>query len=208
MGRLKKPPAPSTLGLWHRLLPMTGTRSTRWRLCFYSCNTLAAGLPGGETCSDCLYLVILGWIPRGQATASATALLGPWLDSFIRLLKVICPRLAFRADSAAPAMAPVIIVIKIRRGGCFCHQVPATGIAKRHNQICFLHQALGGGRSHSFSPDYDFVPVAATRVERILARWLRRQGIAATINKRGLPCCQSHHTAVVLLFLYILCYSL
>jgi hypothetical protein len=57
LGRLKKPPVPSTLGLWHHLYPMAGTRSTRRRLCFYSCNTLAAGLPGGETCSDCLYLV-------------------------------------------------------------------------------------------------------------------------------------------------------
>jgi hypothetical protein len=37
---------------------------------------------------------ILGWTPSGRATASSTALLGPWLDLSWRLSDIIRPRLA------------------------------------------------------------------------------------------------------------------
>ncbi len=62
-----------------------------------------------------------------------------------------CRSSAFASSSAAgfaaPAMASVIIVLNIRKGGRPCHQVPAMGIATHNKQFIFLRRALVNRRS-------------------------------------------------------------
>ncbi len=55
----------------------------------------------------------------------------------------------------------------------------ATDIAWRHKQICFLRtqEYEGGPGSRRFPPDYGFVIVMATPVEKIPARWRQGRGI-------------------------------
>jgi hypothetical protein len=79
-------PPPSTLKLQHRLRPTAETPLKSWveGVAFIAANTLATGLSREEVSSLC----ILGWNFRGRATAMATALLGPWLDSSVLPLEV------------------------------------------------------------------------------------------------------------------------
>ncbi len=82
---------------------------------------------------------ILGWILRGQVTASAMALFHPgqsrlfawqWLSAF------------------ASSSSPIIIVHNIRRGGHPCQQIPDMGIATHYKQICISFCARVIGRAH------------------------------------------------------------
>jgi hypothetical protein len=79
-------------------------------------------------------MFILGWTPRGRATASATALFGPWPNSSIRRLGSI----GFALPSAAepcPGMCRHIIH-NISEAGRLRHRVPAMGVAKHQNRFC------------------------------------------------------------------------
>jgi hypothetical protein len=63
-------------------------------------------------------LYMHGWTPRGRATASATALLGPWPDSSIRLWNRPFA-LSSPDGTTASDVALVTIVPNIREGVVF-----------------------------------------------------------------------------------------
>ncbi len=89
---------------------------TEWKTLLHSCNTLATGLLGGGICSD----GNLGWTPRGQATATATALLGlvcAYGGGRLRRFFV------FGSGAAVGGVAVILIVHNIRGGGRPCHRV-------------------------------------------------------------------------------------
>jgi hypothetical protein len=90
---------------------------------FYSCTTLAAGLLKEET----TVMFILGWTPRGCATAPATALFGPWPYSpFVR--RSLRPSSRHRRSGLRLGWgrSPTSSTTS---GGHLCHQVVTLGVA-------------------------------------------------------------------------------
>jgi hypothetical protein len=109
-------------------------------------------------------MFILGWTPRGCATASATALFGPW------------PYSPFAQRSLRPSSrhhrsgrllgwgrSPTL---SIRRGSSLPSSGrPGRSLTTKPDLPQLLHLGMGGPRAYSiFHPNYGFVPVAATPV--------------------------------------------
>jgi hypothetical protein len=90
----------------------------------------------------------------------------PW--SLTRLIHVLAEIVYFPSPSAAESGAPgvefVIIILNIRRG---------VVLAIRFVFFDAPGYGEGPGCRH-FSPDYIFIPLVAMPVERILARWQQR----------------------------------
>jgi hypothetical protein len=85
-------------------------------------------------------LFILGWIPRRRATASATALFGPWPDSSVFAL----------SSGATPAL------------GCACHHRPQHQERGSSSPSRIRPGSLGGRSAQGV--DYGCILVAATPV--------------------------------------------
>jgi hypothetical protein len=143
LGRLKKPPVlpsaafhlpPCDFDIVFVLQPGL-TVAPRGGCNFYSCNFLAIGLSRGQTCIDCLYLV---GSPEDELQLWLRLSLVPGQTRPCACQKSSAFVSPSAAESAAPGVAPIIIVPNIRRGGHLRYQVPARGVAKHHNQICIL----------------------------------------------------------------------
>jgi hypothetical protein len=96
------------------------------------------------------------------------------------------PRFQQLKKSAAPSVAPLIIILNVRRGGCLHHQVSTMDVGKYRKQICILCRAWvmgrASGRCH-FS-DYRSVPVVGTVVGRVLVWWLWWRGDKLQLRKK------------------------
>ncbi len=85
-------------------------------------NTLDTGLSGGEVWSLC----ILGWIFRGRAMATDTALFGPWPDSSVLLTEVILIVVSYSAAGLWLGGVVVANCPQRQEEGCVCYRVFAS----------------------------------------------------------------------------------
>ncbi len=136
-----------------------------------------------------------GWIPRGWATASATAFLGPWPDSSVRpqnhpLRPVLAGR-DYGLGHGAHHHRP-----QHQGGGRLRHQVVGTGVAQYHKQTClFAAPGCGGAQDAAFSPRLRLRPgdgyaseepgMVATAVRRIVATSEAEVILAASLAQNG-----------------------
>ncbi len=132
-----------------------------------------------------------GWIPRGRATASAMAFLGPWPDSSVRprnrpLRPVLAGRdygLRCGARHHCPQHQP---------GGRLCHQVVGTGVAQHHKQIClFAAPGYGGAQDAAFSPGLRLRPGGGYASEEPGTVVMAARRMVATSEGGGRPSRQS-----------------
>jgi hypothetical protein len=132
-----------------------------------------------------------GWIPRGRATASATAsataFLGPWPDSSVRPrnrpLRPVLARWDYSLGHGAHHHRP-----QHQGEGRLRHQVVATGVTQYHKQIClFAAPGYGGAQDAAFSPRLRLRPGGGYASEEpgTVATATRR--IVATSEGEGRP---------------------
>jgi hypothetical protein len=106
---------------------------------------------------------ILGWTPKGRATALATALFGPWPNSWIRRLGSL-PSPCLRGLNPALACAIISSTTSVK-GVVFAIKYPPWAWSNIRTNLPLCCAWVWGGPGCCLLPsDYGFAPVAATPV--------------------------------------------